>query len=415
MSLWNWLLNPSGLTAHGFCLSWAPGLIAVHAGSDAVIGLAYYSIPLAIAVVVRERKDLEFRWVAYLFAAFILACGATHMLSILTLWVPAYGIEGLVKVVTAALSIATSALLWPLIPKVLALPSQGQLRALNAELSSRIHEQEHTAALLRESEAQVRAANTDLERRVAERTGALEAINAELVEALAARTRAEADLLAAKRSLEETVAQRSAALDQRDLLLREVYHRVKNNLQMIDSLVVMRARQLADPQAASALQSLRNRIYALGLVHQQLMDSADLRTFDIAPFLHELSRNIIDAGASGEIALNVEACALEVGLDFAIPLGLLVTELLTNSLKHAFPNQKGAISVELDRIDQGEVVLVVADNGVGVGEVTPAEATPAGLGQRIIAGLVAQLQGSMTADGANGMRTEVRITRPLAA
>jgi two-component sensor histidine kinase len=415
MSLWNWLLNPSGLTAHGFCLSWAPGLIAVHAGSDAVIGLAYYSIPLAIAVVVRERKDLEFRWVAYLFAAFILACGTTHLMSIVTLWTPAYGIEGLIKVVTAALSIATAALLWPLIPKVLALPSQDQLRSLNAELSSRIHEQEHTAALLRESEAQVRAANSDLEKRVAERTAALEEINAELVVALAARTRAEADLLGAKRSLEETVAERSAALEQRDLLLREVYHRVKNNLQMIDSLVVMQARQLADPQAASALQSLRSRIYALGLVHQQLMDSADLRTFDIAPFLHELSGNIIDAGASGDITLEVDACTLEVGLDFAIPLGLLVTELLTNSLKHAFPNQQGAIKVELSRIDQGEVVLIVTDNGVGAGDAAPVEPTTAGLGQRIIAGLVAQLHGSMTVDGAHGMRTEVRITRPLAA
>ncbi len=401
MPLWNWLLNPTGLTAHGFCLSWAPGLIAVHAGSDAAIGLAYFSIPLAIAVVLRNRRDLEFRWVAYLFVAFILACGTTHLFSILTLWVPAYGFEGIVKLITAGLSIATAVLLWPLIPKILALPSQDHLRALNGELSGRIADQERTALLLRESEALVREANSDLELRVAERTAELEASNAEF--------------RAAKQALEETVEERSAALAQRDLLLREVYHRVKNNLQVVDSLVVLQARQLTDPAAVAALHELRNRIYALGLVHQQLMESADLRTFDIAPFLRELSANILRGGSSGEVALTVEADTLEVGLDFAIPLGLLVTELLTNSLKHAFPDQKGAVSVELVRGDQSEVVLVVSDNGLGVG-VEDADAQAAtGLGQRIVAGLVAQLQATMTVFGEGGRRTEVRISRPAIA
>jgi two-component sensor histidine kinase len=400
MSLWNWLLNPTGLTAHGFCLSWSPGLIAVHAGSDAVIGLAYFSIPLAIAVVLRERKDLEFRWAAYLFVAFILACGATHLFSILTLWVPAYGFEGIVKLITAGLSIATAVLLWPLIPKILALPSQDQLRDLNAELSNRIAEQERTAELLRESEAQVRAANSELEQRVASRTAELEASNVELT--------------AAKQTLEGLVDERSATLSHRDLLLREVYHRVKNNLQIVDSLVLMQAGQLTDPVAVSALHDLRNRIYALGLVHQQLMESADLSTFDIAPFLRELSRNILDGGASGDVSLNVEACALEVGLDFAIPLGLLVTELLTNSLKHAFPDQKGAVRVELSRADQGEVVLVVSDNGLGLGSDDGVARTSTGLGRKIIAGLVEQLQATMTVDGLRGLRTEIHIAAPAA-
>ena len=184
------------------------------------------------------------------------------------------------------------------------------------------------------------------------------------IEDVDARYKAEADLRAAKKSLEETVEERSAALAQRDLLLREVYHRVKNNLQVVDSLVVLQAKQLTDPAAVAALQELRNRIYALGLVHQQLMESADLRTFDIAPFLRELSANILRGGASDDVALTVEADTLEVGLDFAIPLGLLVTELLTNSLKHAFPDRKGAVSVELGLSDQNKVVSVVRDGGL---------------------------------------------------
>ena len=541
MSLWNWLLNPTGLTAHGFCLSWAPGLIAMHAASDAIIGLAYFSIPLAIAVVLRNRPDLEFRWVAYLFVGFILACGTTHLMSILTLWVPAYGVEGIIKLITAGLSIATAVLLWPLIPKILALPSQDQLRALNSELSNRIADQERTAQLLRDSEALVRETNGELEQRVAERTAALEASNAELKAALDARTeaqralarteaefrasfegasvgkiltepesrrlirvnqafsrilgyepeellghtsaefnwpedqvsdaveyarllsgeietyvyekryrrrdgspvwvrvsaalarapdsghpvltvasiedvdaryKAEAELRAAKQTLEETVEERSAALAQRDLLLREVYHRVKNNLQVVDSLVVLQARQLSDPTAVAALNELRNRIYALGLVHQQLMDSSDLQTFDIAPFLRELSSNILRGGSSGDVALEVRAETLEVGLDFAIPLGMLVTELLTNSLKHAFPDQKGAVSVELGRADQSEVVLVVSDNGVSTIAESAADQASAGLGQRIIAGLVTQLQATMTVVRDGGLRIVVRIARP---
>jgi len=75
LSIWEWLLNPAGLTAHGFCLSWAPGLVALHAGSDAVIGLAYFSIPVAMAWFVRERRDFQHWPIAYLFAAFILGCG----------------------------------------------------------------------------------------------------------------------------------------------------------------------------------------------------------------------------------------------------------------------------------------------------------------------------------------------------
>ena len=119
MSIWDWLLDPAGLTAHGFCLSWAPGLVALHAGSDAVIGLAYCSIPVAMAWFVRERRDFQHRGIAYLFAAFILACGATHLFSILTLWVPAYGIEGLVKALTGVLSLTTAIALWPLAPRLL--------------------------------------------------------------------------------------------------------------------------------------------------------------------------------------------------------------------------------------------------------------------------------------------------------
>ncbi|MEJ1979204.1 MAG: hypothetical protein WDN49_26910 [Acetobacteraceae bacterium] len=95
------LFEPSAFTPHGFCLLWEPGLIWLHAVSERLIGLAYFSIPLALLHFVRHRHDFEFRWMLWLFAAFILACGATHFLSIVTLWAPLYWLEGGVKLITA--------------------------------------------------------------------------------------------------------------------------------------------------------------------------------------------------------------------------------------------------------------------------------------------------------------------------
>jgi signal transduction histidine kinase/CheY-like chemotaxis protein len=152
------LLDPSGLTPHGFCLLWEPGLIWLHAISDTVIGVAYYSIPIALIYFVRRRRDVAFGWVFWLFAAFILACGTTHFLSVLTLWEPAYWIDGLIKTITALLSMATAITLWPLIPRALALPSPEILRRVNAELARQIADRDQAEAALRVSEARLRQA-----------------------------------------------------------------------------------------------------------------------------------------------------------------------------------------------------------------------------------------------------------------
>ncbi len=133
-TLSEWLFNTSGLEAHGYCLLWEPGLIWLYALSDAAIALAYFSIPLAIIVVGQKRSDLVFRPLLWLFAAFILLCGTTHWLDVLTLWVPLYGLQGLVKAATAVASVATAAVLWWRLPDFLALPSPIQLAHANAAL-----------------------------------------------------------------------------------------------------------------------------------------------------------------------------------------------------------------------------------------------------------------------------------------
>jgi PAS domain S-box-containing protein len=134
-SLASWLFVSSGLTPHGFCLLWEPRLIWTHAAADLAIGLAYFTIPVALAVLARRRRDLVFRPLVLLFfAAFILLCGVTHWLDLLTLWVPAYGLQAIVKVATAVVSVAT-AILWQLLPQAVALPSSAQLQVANERLA----------------------------------------------------------------------------------------------------------------------------------------------------------------------------------------------------------------------------------------------------------------------------------------
>jgi PAS domain S-box-containing protein len=132
----NWLFDTSGLTPHGFCLLWEPGLLWLHAISDVGIGLSYFVIPFVLVAALRRRRDLGFRPIFYLFAAFILLCGAGHWLNLLTLWVPAYGVEGIVKAMTATVSIMTAFALWRLIPTAIAWPSSVQLREVTSQLAS---------------------------------------------------------------------------------------------------------------------------------------------------------------------------------------------------------------------------------------------------------------------------------------
>jgi signal transduction histidine kinase len=147
------LFDLPDLTPHGFCLAWDPLLLDLNVISDGAIALSYYSIPLALGYFVLRRKDLAFSWVFLLFALFILACGTTHVFDIWTLWYPVYEAQGFVKVVTAVASVLTAALLWPLIPRALTLPSPGVLRQANERLTREIQEREAAVAALRRETA----------------------------------------------------------------------------------------------------------------------------------------------------------------------------------------------------------------------------------------------------------------------
>lgn len=137
---------------HGICLLWEPELIWLHVISDAMIAAAYFSIPVALSVFVYKRRDVEFSWIFWAFAFFILACGLTHILSIVTLWLPIYGIEGLVKAATALASVMTAAILWPLVPKLLAIPSPAQLVEAEAALQQEARYRREAEDMLRHTQ-----------------------------------------------------------------------------------------------------------------------------------------------------------------------------------------------------------------------------------------------------------------------
>ena len=159
--------------AHGSCLGWKPILLWLHVGSDLLIAIAYFSIPLALLIFVRRRRDLQFSWMFVLFGVFILACGTTHFLAVWTLWRPDYLASGVVKAITAVASVITAAVLWPLIPKAVALPGPAQWKEVHDELRRENAER-------RGAEEEVRRLNAELELEVEERSRKLLEVQEEL-------------------------------------------------------------------------------------------------------------------------------------------------------------------------------------------------------------------------------------------
>lgn len=128
VAIWRAVTGDGQFTPHGMCLLWDPALVWTMVAADLLIFLSYYSIPMALFLFLRRRPDLRFRGIFYLAGFFVLACGTTHLISVLTLWQPAYWIAVGAKVLTAAVSVATAVVAWPLLPKAIALPSPQHLQ-----------------------------------------------------------------------------------------------------------------------------------------------------------------------------------------------------------------------------------------------------------------------------------------------
>ncbi len=520
------LFSSDGFLPHGHCFAWTASLLWTYVLSDGVIALSYFSIPAALWVFLGRRRDIPFNGIFLMFAIFIFACGTTHLMAIVDIWQPVYWLDATVKAGTAAASLATAIMLWPQLPRALALPSPNALLQANARLQAEI-------ARRVQVEDELHGLNRRLEERVAARTAELEAANQALRDrfdagqlAAGALEAKEEQLRAGEQRLREVVEsvlhglvvvdhegrielvnrqlelmfgypraqlvgrtidqlvpqryrshhgnliahffsapsrremagrmelfalardgteipveiglnpisagrqlrvlatitdlsapraarlQLESALAEKTALLKEVHHRVKNNLQVIISLLKMQARS-ASAEVGEVLTESCSRVLAMATIHQLLYEHGDLSRIQLGAYLQQLLGLLRDSYAErrGFVNLVLKNGAQDCHLDIqrAISCGLIVNELVTNAYKHAFPQQRrGIIVVELACTADGLITIAVSDDGVGM----PATATLGqgrSLGLRLLPILTDQLGGKLTLVREPGARYELRF------
>ncbi|WP_375513880.1 PAS domain S-box protein [uncultured Nostoc sp.] len=654
MEFLNNFFSTSQFIPHGHCYLWKPGLVWLHLVSDVLTGLAYYSIPVMLVYFVCKRRDMPFGWMFLMSGTFIVAYGTTHLMDVWTLWNPTYWLSGLIKGITAFVSVLTAIQLVPLIPQAL-VPSPAQLEAANSQLAKEIAERIRTEEVLRESEQRWQLAlrgnndgiwdwnvktnevffsvrwkemlgyedeeifncldeclirvhpddldcviqtvqdhfdhktpfytieyrflckdgtykwildrgqalwdddgnvvrmvgsHTDItERKQAEellssllnqleskvelRTAELTRINQSLQAEITERQRIEQalreseqqfrptfhqaavgiahvaidgswllvnqrlcdivgytpeelqlltfqdithpddlnadlkyvdDILAdniqtysiEKRylckdssivwvnltvslmrepsgepkyfiSVVEDISERQAALRDRqqweeqiqasllekEVLLKEIYHRVKNNLQVISSLLSLQSAYIKDQDDLVIFKQSQQRIASMALVHEKLYQSQDLAKINFGEYIRDLIASLFSA-----YEVNEDAIALKInideqvflGLDTAIPCSLIIHELVSNSLKYAFPaGRNGTIYIEISKNTEHQVTLIVSDDGIGL----PSNfnfKSMASLGWQLVDALINQIAGNIDIQGAIGVECQVKFT-----
>ncbi len=390
------LFESESLAPHGICLLWRPELVWTHVVSDALIGTAYFSIPLALGYFVRKRRDLAFSWMFWCFAVFILACGATHFFSIWTLWRPDYGTEAVLKAVTALASVMTAAALWPLIPQALALPSPHQLRVLNEALAEGIRERDRA------------------------------------LEALARET--------AERERTEAMLRQSQKMEAVGQLTGGVAHDFNNLLTVIVANLERLERKLAgaEPDVKRSLSHAMAGAERAAIVTQQLLAFArkqplESRAVDVNALvegLAELLRRSLGERVSLETRLAPEPWPTRID---ANQMENALVNLAVNA-RDAMPdggrltvttaNLPAAQAAAVDGLPPGDhVVVEVADTGHGMTpEVLEHAFEPffttkpvgegTGLGLSQVYGFVTQSNGRVLIDSAPGRGTTIRLYLP---
>ncbi|NEP19067.1 MAG: histidine kinase [Leptolyngbya sp. SIO4C1] len=327
-AFWQTLLSPQQFIPHGHCFLWNPSLIWLHLLSDAMIAIAYFSIPAILIYFVRRRKDVPFSGVFWLFGAFIVSCGLTHLISIWTLWHPAYWLSGAAKALTAVISLYTALTLIPLMPRALALPSPSQLALVNQKLSEEITERE-------QSEKTTRQLNQVLEDRVAQRTTELQRRNQEL-----------------------------------DQFAYVVSHDLKAPLRAIATLSEWIEEDLTEQLPAEnqeQLRLLRSRVYRMDALINGLLDYSrvgrsrqNTARVDVAQLLTDVLQ-LIDVPETFTVEISPD---LPVLVANRTPLTQVFTNLISNAIKH-HDRPDGIVRISAKTLDDC-YEFAIADDGPGI-------------------------------------------------
>lgn len=344
-TIWEFL-STAGFQPHGFCLLWQTNIFWLHVISDAAIALAYFSIPVAILTFAWRRPDMLRGPLPALFAAFIVACGLTHLMSIWVMWVPDYGIEGLLKAATAAISILTAVLLWPMMPRLLALPSPRQLEEGNRTLAAEIAER-------RRAEGRLAELNDELERRVSERTASLAQANRELREA-----RARAD---------EANRAKSA-------FLAAMSHEIRTPMSGVLGMLGLVRRDCLDAEQAHFLAVAEESAHGLLTVINDILDYSRLdagavtveeAAYSPATVVLKVTELLRESADRKGLCLDTEigANVPETVIGDAQRLRQVLFNLVGNAVKFT---EQGRVLVRLDLGGDGRLRFEVSDTGTGI-------------------------------------------------
>jgi signal transduction histidine kinase len=371
---------------HGYCLMWQPELIWTHVISDSLIAAAYFSIPIALVTFVRKRRDVEFGKMFWLFAIFILSCGLTHIMGIWNLWNGDYAAEATIKAITAAASVPTAILLWPLLPRALAIPSPSMLQKKNEELASALSERDAILAQLRSEIAQ--------------------------------RERAEAALVQANKM--EAVGQLTGGIahDFNNLL-----QAISGNLELIQMAPDDRTKvtRWASNAAQATERGTRLTGQLLTFSRRQRLEATDVDVGGLLRGMSELLRNSV--GPTVELEVDVARGLGTVRSD-ATQLELAILNLAING-RDAMPSG-GRLLVQATANDADRIAIRIVDHGVGMSEevaqralepffTTKGPGAGTGLGLSMAYGVAKAAGGDLRIDSAPGEGTTVTLYLPRVA
>jgi len=218
--------------------------------------------------------------------------------------------------------------------------------------------------------------------------------------------------------LKTTQVSLAARNAENELLLREIHHRVKNNLEVVSSLLALQSAQIDDPSVQSAMLASQNRVHSMGIIHQKLYQGENLAAIEMRDYFINLSDNILDSfNAEGHIKVECDMPKLVLDVDTAISIGLITNELLTNSLKYAFnEKENGAIKISLTEQNmeantEGLLLLKISDNGIGKPANEKVKGT--GFGTQLVNLLTTQLDGKLTYEINNGTIVTLIFKKPI--